>query len=166
MDEYKEYVYRRHPLIYFDIDAGDVSKQKALRKKLQCKSFKWFMETIAFDIIPTYPLEEPSFAYGGIRNLGLDLCIDTMSKSGSTPLGVFGCAQNITFPHRAQSFSLTLDYRLRVRFEKLCWSKTALNTVWLMKCSDQPNNDYQIWKYDLVNNFYDNNLNVHINFIG
>ena len=30
---------------------GDISSQLAIREKLQCKPFKWFMEEIAFDLV-------------------------------------------------------------------------------------------------------------------
>ena len=55
MDEYKEYFYIREPQIQ-RLDFGDVSEQKAKRDKLQCKSFKWFMETIAYDLVKKFPL--------------------------------------------------------------------------------------------------------------
>merc|ERR1712203_1154700 len=42
MDEYAEYIYKHRPH-YRDLDAGDISEQVALRKKLDCKPFKWFM---------------------------------------------------------------------------------------------------------------------------
>lgn len=65
MDEYKEYLYMRNPDMYANVDAGDLSKQKAIREKLQCKPFKWFMEEIAFDLPKKYPpVEPPDFASG------------------------------------------------------------------------------------------------------
>ena len=58
MDEYAEHIYRRRPH-YRNIDPGDVTEQKAIREKLKCKSFKWFIEEIAFDLPKKYPPVEP-----------------------------------------------------------------------------------------------------------
>lgn len=154
MDEYKEYIYQRQPFTYVPIDAGDVSAQKALRQRLQCKSFKWYMENVAFDIIPNYPLEEPSFAFGAIRNVGKNLCVDTMSKSGEVPLGLYSCAENISFPHPTQAFSLHLSYALRERFQKKCWTNNERDEIWLVNCGKEPATDDQTWRYDFVSNLF------------
>lgn len=141
-------------MVYLQIDAGDISAQKALRQRLQCKSFKWYMENVAFDIIPTYPLDEPSFAFGAIKNLGTNLCVDTMSRSGEVPLGLFSCALNISYPHPTQSFGLTLNYELRERFQKKCWSNNEPNGIWLEKCGNLGwFSDDQTWRYDFVRKF-------------
>ncbi|KAL7057530.1 hypothetical protein AAHC03_016885 [Spirometra sp. Aus1] len=58
MDEYAEYVYKRRPY-YRGVDPGDLTEQRAIRKKLNCKPFKWFMENIAFDLPKKYPPEDP-----------------------------------------------------------------------------------------------------------
>lgn len=66
MDEYAEYIYLRKPH-YRDLDPGDLTKQKGIREKLQCKPFKWFMEKIAFDLPRKYPPIEPEdFASGEV----------------------------------------------------------------------------------------------------
>lgn len=151
MDEYKEYLYMRQPLVYSKLNPGDISAQKALRERLQCKSFKWFMETIAPDILETFPLKEPSFAYGGIKHLGTNLCADTMSKMGNTPVGLYYCAESLAFPHDTQTFSLTLKHEIRIRFEHRCWSKLDQNSVWFVSCPKKPEIAKKLlWKYDLV----------------
>ena len=67
MDEYAEYIYKRRPH-YRNIDPGNIDEQKALRKRLNCKSFKWFMEEIAFDLTKKYPpIEPPTQAQGEVR---------------------------------------------------------------------------------------------------
>lgn len=155
MDEYKNHVYERN-LVYSNIDVGDISEQKALRERLHCKPFKWFMEHVAFDLLDHYPiLTESSFAYGGIKNLGTGLCVDTMSKTNDAPLGLYSCASNISIPHRTQSFSLTLDYDIRHRFESRCWSKpNNEESIWLIECSKNDKPDKELWRYELVCNFY------------
>ena len=66
MDEYAEYIYKHRPH-YRKLDPGDLTKQKEIREKLQCKPFKWFMENIAFDLVKVYPpIEPPDFANGTV----------------------------------------------------------------------------------------------------
>lgn len=151
MDEYKDYLYKRNPKVYGRLKPGDISKQKALRERLQCKPFKWFMEHVAYDLVELFPLDEPSFAYGGIKNVGMNLCADTMSKPEPTPVGLYPCAENISDPQQSQTFSLTLNHDIRVRFEPRCWTKLQANKVWLVSCLEKhkPNRE-MLWKYDIV----------------
>lgn len=66
MDEYAEYLYKRRPQ-YRTLDPGNLTKQKAIREKLQCKPFRWFMEEIAFDLVKKYPpIEPPDYGYGEV----------------------------------------------------------------------------------------------------
>lgn len=66
MDEYAEYIYKRRPH-YRNIDPGDLSEQKAIREKLQCRPFRWFMEEVAPDLVKVYPpVEPPDFASGRV----------------------------------------------------------------------------------------------------
>ncbi len=67
MDEYAEYVYQRRPE-YRHLSAGDMTAQKELRNHLSCKSFKWFMSEVAWDLPKHYPpVEPPAAAWGEAR---------------------------------------------------------------------------------------------------
>ena len=59
-------------------NAGDITRQKELRERLKCKTFKWFMEEIAFDQDAHYPaVIPPDFASGKIKSdADPDLCVD------------------------------------------------------------------------------------------
>ncbi|XP_074807258.1 polypeptide N-acetylgalactosaminyltransferase-like 6 isoform X1 [Natator depressus] len=82
MDEFAEYVYQRRPE-YRHLSTGDISAQKELRKHLKCKDFKWFMAAVAWDVPKYYPpVEPPPAAWGEIRNVAANLCVD--SKHGAT----------------------------------------------------------------------------------
>ncbi|KOB71848.1 Uncharacterized protein OBRU01_13029 [Operophtera brumata] len=53
----REYLYTRRPN-YRSIDTGDISEQKALRDKLNCKSFHWFMTQENYRSIATGDISE------------------------------------------------------------------------------------------------------------
>lgn len=81
MDEYAEYIYQRRPE-YRHLSAGDVVAQKKLRGSLNCKSFKWFMTKIAWDLPKFYPpVEPPAAAWGEV------------SVEGGAGHTLRGCAQ-------------------------------------------------------------------------
>lgn len=68
MDEYAPYVYQRFGPYMNTVDTGDLTEQRELRHRLNCKPFKWFMEEIAFDIVKRYPLvEPPDYGHGKVR---------------------------------------------------------------------------------------------------
>uniref|UniRef100_A0A2K5KEH1 Polypeptide N-acetylgalactosaminyltransferase n=1 Tax=Colobus angolensis palliatus TaxID=336983 RepID=A0A2K5KEH1_COLAP len=93
MDEYAEYIYQRRPE-YRHLSAGDVAAQKKLRSSLNCKSFKWFMTKIAWDLPKFYPpVEPPAAAWGEIRNVGTGLCADTKHGALGSPLRLEGCVR-------------------------------------------------------------------------
>lgn len=90
MDEYKEYFYTREPLAR-QYDAGDISEQIELRNKLQCKSFKWYMENVAYDVLDKFPLLPKNLYWGEVRSLLTSQCLDTMSSQPPSIVGMSHC---------------------------------------------------------------------------
>lgn len=153
MDEYKEYLYKRDPEKYANIDAGDLTKQKAIREKLQCKPFKWFMEEVAFDLPKKYPpIEPPDYAWGTIQSSSHpSLCADTLGRGNNKPVGLYSCAENHSRPHLNQFFVLSWHKDIRVHGSTKCWdvASTSENApVLFYDCHGQQGN--QLWRYDPV----------------
>lgn len=155
MDEYKDYLYKRDPEKYAAIDAGDLTKQKAIREQLKCKPFKWFMEEVAFDLPKKYPpVEPPDFAWGTIRSVSHPrLCCDTLSRPSHEAVGVYPCAENHRNPHLNQFFVLSWHKDVRVKGSTKCWDvpKGGKNApIIFYDCHGQQGN--QFWQYDAVSN--------------
>uniref|UniRef100_A0ABK0LI64 Polypeptide N-acetylgalactosaminyltransferase n=1 Tax=Rattus norvegicus TaxID=10116 RepID=A0ABK0LI64_RAT len=79
-DEYKDYFYASRPESKA-LPYGDISELKKFREDHNCKSFKWFMEEIAYDITAHYPLPPRNVEWGEIRGLETAYCIDSMGKT-------------------------------------------------------------------------------------
>ncbi|GAB1293174.1 N-acetylgalactosaminyltransferase 7 [Apodemus speciosus] len=79
-DEYKDYFYASRPESKA-LPYGDISELKKFREDHNCKSFKWFMEEIAYDITAHYPLPPRNVDWGEIRGLETAYCIDSMGKT-------------------------------------------------------------------------------------
>lgn len=67
-DKYKEYFYTREPLARY-LDMGDISDQLAMKDKLQCKSFQWYMDNVAYDMVEKYPELPPNIHWGEVGRL-------------------------------------------------------------------------------------------------
>ncbi|XP_067140638.1 N-acetylgalactosaminyltransferase 7 [Centruroides vittatus] len=90
MDDYKEYFYTREPLAR-QYDAGDISEQTELRNRLKCKSFKWFIENVAYDVLDKFPLLPKNLHWGEVRSLLTSQCLDTMSSQPPSIVGMSHC---------------------------------------------------------------------------
>ncbi|XP_034834503.1 polypeptide N-acetylgalactosaminyltransferase 5 isoform X1 [Maniola hyperantus] len=86
MDEWGEFYYAMNPGA-LNVPVGDVSERKAMRERLKCKSFRWYLENI-------YPESQMPLEYyylGEIRNAETSNCLDTLGGKAGQPLGMGYC---------------------------------------------------------------------------
>ncbi|XP_059479627.1 polypeptide N-acetylgalactosaminyltransferase 1 isoform X2 [Neocloeon triangulifer] len=145
MDEYKRLFYmHRHDLKTMDI--GDLSERQTLRKKLKCKSFKWYLDNVyPSKFIP----DENVIAYGRVRSETRtpNMCFDNLNHDSGThyELGVYGCHNEL---QTNQLYSLTTKGELRREF--LCVqapgpSNSPVERAVLADCHGMREN--QEWEY-------------------
>eukprot|EP00048_Salpingoeca_helianthica_P004683 m.79839 g.79839 ORF g.79839 m.79839 type:complete len:615 (-) comp13297_c3_seq2:25-1869(-) len=75
MDEYAEIYYNASG--NHEIAAGNVTDRVELRRSLQCKSFKWYLETVYPEMF--VPFGDAIVAKGALKNVMTGLCMDTLS---------------------------------------------------------------------------------------
>ncbi|XP_050521586.1 N-acetylgalactosaminyltransferase 6-like isoform X2 [Daktulosphaira vitifoliae] len=143
MDEYGEYIYKRKPN-YRNIYPGDLTEQKKIREKLKCKSFKWFIKEIAFDLVEKYPfIEPPNIGHGKIRSLNApELCLDSTSED---KLKLKDCSDNDD-----QTFLLSWRKDIRKK-NNMCLDvsdPSIRGQVGFYKCHSSGGN--QLWRYDHI----------------
>ncbi|ESO91997.1 hypothetical protein LOTGIDRAFT_121670, partial [Lottia gigantea] len=63
LDEYKEFVYQYYGKDHKTIDIGDISSRKAIKEKLKCRSFEWYIKEIA----PKTFIPSRCHAWGSVR---------------------------------------------------------------------------------------------------
>uniref|UniRef100_A0A8C0Q8U5 Polypeptide N-acetylgalactosaminyltransferase n=2 Tax=Canis lupus familiaris TaxID=9615 RepID=A0A8C0Q8U5_CANLF len=152
MDEYAEHIYQRRPE-YRHLSAGDVAAQKKLRSALNCKSFKWFMTKIAWDLPKFYPpVEPPAAAWGEIHNVGTGLCVDTKHGALGSPLRLESCVRGRGEAAWNNMQVFTFTWREDIRpgdpqhTKKFCFDAISnTSPVTLYDCHSMKGN--QLWKY-------------------
>ncbi|XP_070578286.1 N-acetylgalactosaminyltransferase 7-like [Ptychodera flava] len=90
MDEYKKYFYANQPSL-IGKPYGDISQQIEFRRKNCPRSFKWFLEEVAYDLLPNYPLPSANKYWGEIRAVDTEICLDTLGQIENGRVGVSGC---------------------------------------------------------------------------
>ena len=88
---------------------GPLDWGKDIRKKFQCKSFKWFLENIYPEMF--VPHGDFIVARGEFKNPEFNGCIDTMGEAHmGAPLGAYYCHGN----HGTQEFVYSVQKDIRV----------------------------------------------------
>ncbi|XP_050710951.1 polypeptide N-acetylgalactosaminyltransferase 5-like isoform X2 [Eriocheir sinensis] len=86
MDEWRDFFFEMNPGAR-SVDYGDVSGRRKLRKDLNCKSFRWFLE----NIYPESQMPLDYFYLGEIRNAETQSCLDTLGRKSGENLGTSYC---------------------------------------------------------------------------
>lgn len=107
LGDYKVYVYNLFPGMK-QLDVGDLSERQAIRDKLQCKNFSWFINNIWPEL---NPYKEDALAWGMIKSVEGDYCFDNDDYvfQAPRPLKIQNCYGDL----KTQGFTLKLDGRLR-----------------------------------------------------
>ncbi|XP_064011299.1 polypeptide N-acetylgalactosaminyltransferase 5 [Pogoniulus pusillus] len=128
LDEYKQLFYgHAYHLVLRNLDVGDLTPQIQLRKKLQCKSFRWYLENVYPDL--DAPLVKAS---GLLLNVATARCITIEN----TTLALEAC--DVSNKH--QHFNYT--WLRRIQHGELCVVPTG-TMVSLRPC--QPSNPNMAW---------------------
>lgn len=137
LDEFSQYYYQRIGNDKGDI--GDISGRKTLRKDLECKSFKWYLDTI----YPELFIPGEAVANGEMRNLGFGgkTCLDSPARKGDLhkPAGLYPC-------HRQGGNQFWLYSKSgEIRRDEACLDYSGQEVI-LYPCHGSKGNQY--WDYD------------------
>lgn len=89
-EKYKKYFYTREPLAEY-VNMGDIGQQLALKNKLQCKSFQWFMDEVAYDVLYKFPELPENLYWGELKNIATQKCLDTLGNAAPALMGLGLC---------------------------------------------------------------------------
>lgn len=70
---------------------GDISEQLALKQRLKCKSFQWYMDNVAFDVFDKFPQLPPNIFWGELKNTATSTCLDAMGHQPPSLMGIEHC---------------------------------------------------------------------------
>lgn len=143
-DEYKDIVYQRSPARYQDVDAGDLTRPKTIRRGLHCKPFRYFLEFVAPDMLERYPIESPGvFASGVIQSkANSKLCIDA-PRTNRNHVVLDDCENNHVSPTPKQFFTLSWHRNIMHSKYDICLT----NGDTLVDCHYTGGN--QLWQFDI-----------------
>ncbi|GJQ73321.1 hypothetical protein Trydic_g13690 [Trypoxylus dichotomus] len=137
LDDYAKYYYQR--IGNEKGDYGDISDRVALRERLHCKSFKWYLD----NIYPELFIPGEAVASGEIRNMGYGgkTCLDSPSRKQDLhkPVGLYPCHRQ--GGHQYWMLSKTGE----IRRDEACLDYSGHDVI-LYPCHGSKGNQY--WDYD------------------
>uniref|UniRef100_A0A3B4TTV4 Polypeptide N-acetylgalactosaminyltransferase n=1 Tax=Seriola dumerili TaxID=41447 RepID=A0A3B4TTV4_SERDU len=146
-DEYKDYFYASRPET-LTLAYGDISELKRFREEHRCKSFKWFMEEIAYDIPLHYPLPPKNVEWGEIRGFETSYCIDSMGHTNGGNVEIGPC-HRMGGNQVKEHFSLLYLFRINEANQLMqydqCLTRGVDNSAVIITHCDQ--NQHTEWKY-------------------
>ena len=147
MDEYKSLFQLNFGVEYVqDPRAYSIEDQLKLKKKLNCKSFSWYVEYI---IPGKFIPQKHARMHGRVRNGAKEeICLDNLqvgTYNNSGKLGRYPCYSSPIAS--TQYFALSLSHELRVAFDVYCAEvskQSPFDRIELKKCNGNSN---QKWKW-------------------
>ncbi|XP_076442850.1 polypeptide N-acetylgalactosaminyltransferase 13-like [Babylonia areolata] len=111
MDKFKEFVLDNFPEMK-DLDAGDLTERYALRERLQCKNFTWYLD----NVWPELAVYNRSVtAWGSLVNRANQTCLDNHYYLFQPPAPLF--LETCHYHFTTQGFSLTKSGLLRTTLQ-------------------------------------------------
>ncbi|CAF1070828.1 unnamed protein product [Adineta ricciae] len=138
LDKYKDFVYAIMPELK-NVDAGDVSERLALRERLKCKDFRWYLQ----NIYPESSMPVDFHHVGALRNQDHG-CADSLGYDSENGInqnaGIFPC-------HNQGGNQLVVFSKSgELRFDDLCMEGSKNSAVKFQKCTE--GNQKQVWEYN------------------
>lgn len=151
LDEFKDLPKQLEPERYANVDPGDLTHQKSLRKRLNCKSFRWFLTEVAPDMILRFPpyANPPKFASGAVQSVANPrLCLDNMGQLYGEKMGLVECSNDLLEPGANQKFiySFFKDIRQDHGRHEFCLDAWKIS----MRSCNHVSFGNQFWVYDKV----------------
>ncbi|CAK8696058.1 unnamed protein product [Clavelina lepadiformis] len=136
MDSFKNFFYIITPGVLKQ-EYGDISERQKLRERLQCKSFKWYLE----NIYPDSQIPGSYLSLGEVRNQESGVCLDTMGRKENDKVGIFSC--HGMGGNQVWAFTGNKE----IRCDDICLDVTKHGgPVMMIKCHHMKGN--QLWEYD------------------
>ncbi|XP_040061981.1 polypeptide N-acetylgalactosaminyltransferase 5 [Ixodes scapularis] len=136
LDEWKEFYFAINPAAK-NVDKGDLSHRRNLRKKLKCNSFRWYLE----NIYPESHMPLDYYHLGEIKHADSPVCLDTFGRKSGENVAVSTC--------HGQGGNQVFAYtkRQQIMSDDNCLDASSpRGPVKLLRCHGMGGN--QLWIYD------------------